>query len=216
MDTRTNVVKLTQNASGAEKDKHEGGCDGPKKCSNCSGSHASSDKACPVWIKEKEIQCVRVEQRIPFPEARRVVEAKSPTVVSAGRSYSAVLSNSSKRSQSVSVSCQTDLTWVSSVVPKSVGPLSISIAVQAASVIPASSVISFEGLTETFRKPITGSAPVKTAAKGSADPSKSAPKGQADPPQTAPKSSADPFKTAPSIKVRSKSGSPRGRSSLQL
>ena len=65
------------------KDEHEGGCDGPKKCSNCSGSHASSDKECPVWIKEKEIQSVRVEQRIPFPEARRAVEAKSPPVVSA-------------------------------------------------------------------------------------------------------------------------------------
>ena len=88
------------------KDKHEGGCDGPKKCSNCSGSHASSDKECPVWIKEKEIQRVGIEQRIPFPEARHVVEAKSLPVVSVGMSYSAVLSN--KRPQSIM--CQTDLT----------------------------------------------------------------------------------------------------------
>ena len=183
--------------------------------SNCSGSHASSDKECHVWTKEKEIQRVRVEQRIPFPEARRVVEAKSPPVVSAGISYSAALSGKRYQSQSVSVSCQTDLSWVFSDVPKSVGTLAISIAVQAASVISASSsVVSFEDLTETFQKTVRGPALVKTAAKGSADPSETASKGQADPPQTAPKGSADPSKTAPS-KVRSKSGSPKRRSSLQ-
>jgi hypothetical protein len=104
---------------------------------------------------------------------------------------------------------------VSSVVPKSVGPLSVSIAVQAVSPIPASSIVSFKGLTETFKKTATGSAPVKTAGKGSADPSKTASKGQADPPKTAPKGSADPFKTAPPTQVTSKSESPKRRSSLQ-
>ena len=81
---------------------------------------------------------------------------------------------------------------MSSVVPKSVGPLAISIAVQAASTIPASSSGSFEGLTETFRKAVTGPAPVKTAAEGSDDPSKTASRCPADPPKTAPKGSADP------------------------
>ena len=82
-------------------------------------------------------------------------------------------------------------------VPKSVGTLAISIAVQAASVIPASSsVVSFEGLTETFRKTVTGPDTVKTAAKGSADPSKTASRGPANPPQTVPKGSADPSKNS--------------------
>ena len=142
-----------------------------------------------------------------------MVEAKSPSVVYAGVSYSAALSGSGKRSQSVM--CQTDLTWVSSDVPKSVGPSVISIAVQAASAIPASSSVSFEGLTETFRKAVTGLAPVKTAAKGSADPSKTTSKGPADPPKIASKGSADPSKPAPS-KVGSKSGSPKRKSSLQV
>ena len=50
------------------KYKHEGRCEGPKLCSNCKCPHASSAKDCPVW--EKEIQRVRVEKRISFPEAR--------------------------------------------------------------------------------------------------------------------------------------------------
>ena len=54
------------------KDKHEGRCEGPKLCSNCNGPHTSSAKDCPVWQKEKEIQCVCIEKRISFPEARRL------------------------------------------------------------------------------------------------------------------------------------------------
>ena len=55
------------------KDKYEGQCEGPKLCSNCNGPHASLAKDCPVWQKEKEIKCVRVEKRISFPEARQLV-----------------------------------------------------------------------------------------------------------------------------------------------
>ena len=95
--------------------------------------------------------------------------------------------------------CWTNLTWVSSDVPKPVGPSGVSIAVQAASAIPKSSSVSSKGLTETSGKTVTGPAPVKTAVKGSADPSKTASKGSADPPKTASKGSADPSKTAPSV-----------------
>ena len=72
--------KVAAKCTGCEKDKHEGRCEGPKLCSNCNGPHASSAKDCPVWQKEKEIQRVRVEKRIFFPEARQLVEAKMPTV----------------------------------------------------------------------------------------------------------------------------------------
>ena len=91
------------------KDKHEGRCEGPKLCSNCNGPHTSSAKDCPVWQKEKEIQRVRVEKRISFPEARQLVEAKMPTVVSGGKSYAAAAST---RRESKSIECQTSLTWV--------------------------------------------------------------------------------------------------------
>ena len=58
--------KSTAKGTQCGKDKHEGGCDGPKICSNCNGSHASSAKDCPIWQKEKEIQRIRVEKRISF------------------------------------------------------------------------------------------------------------------------------------------------------
>ena len=61
--------------------KHEGQCEGPKLCSNCNGPHASSAKDCPVWQKEKEIERARVEKRISFTEARQLVQAKMPTVI---------------------------------------------------------------------------------------------------------------------------------------
>ena len=48
--------KVAAKCPGCGKDKHEGQCEGPKLCSNCSCPHASSAKDCPVWKKEKEIQ----------------------------------------------------------------------------------------------------------------------------------------------------------------
>ena len=101
--------KVAAKCTGCGKDKHEGQCEGPKLCSNCNGPHASSAKDCPVWQKEKEIQRVRVEKRVSFPEARQLVEARMPTVVSGGKTYA--VAASTKR-ESRSVQCQTSLTWV--------------------------------------------------------------------------------------------------------
>ena len=101
--------KVAAKCTGCGKDKHEGQCEGPKLCSNCNGPHASSAKDCPVWQKEKEIQRVRVEKRISFPEARQLVEAKMPTVITGGRTYAAAAST---RGESRSVQFQTSLTWM--------------------------------------------------------------------------------------------------------
>ena len=101
--------KVAAKCTGCRKDKHEGQCEGPKLCSNCNGPHASSAKDCPVWQKEKEIQCVHVKKRISFPEARQLVEAKMPTVISGGKTYAAATTT---RRKSKSVQCQTSLTWV--------------------------------------------------------------------------------------------------------
>ena len=84
--------KVAAKCLGCGKDKHEGRCEGPKLCSNCNGPHASSAKDCPVWQKEKEIQRVRVEKRVSFPEARQLVEARMPTVVSGGKTYAVAAS----------------------------------------------------------------------------------------------------------------------------
>ena len=94
------------------KDKLEEQCDGSQICSNCKGPHAASAKDCPVWKTEKEIQRIRVEKHISFPEARQLVEAKFPSAtLTSSISFADVL----KRNKSVkSVVCQTELTWVSS------------------------------------------------------------------------------------------------------
>ena len=99
--------KVAAKCQWCEKDKHEGRCEGPNLCSNCNGPHASSAQDCPVWQK-KEIQRVRVEKRISFPEARQLVEAKMPTVVSSGKSYATAASTGR---ETKSVECHTSLTW---------------------------------------------------------------------------------------------------------
>ena len=101
--------KVAVKCMGCGKHEHEGQCEGPKLCSNCNGPHASSAKDCQVWQKEKEIQHVRVEKWISFLEARHLVEAKMPAVISGGKTYAAAASTSR---ESKSVQCQTSLTWV--------------------------------------------------------------------------------------------------------
>ena len=71
-----------------------------------------SAKDCPVWQKEKEIPRLRIEKRIPFPEARRLVESSLPSVLPASAAFSH--SNIVSRKRVQSVECQTDLSWVSS------------------------------------------------------------------------------------------------------
>ena len=75
--------RVAAKCPGCGKDKHEGRCEGPKLCSNCNGPHASL---------AKENQRVRVEKRISFPEARQLVEAKMPTVISGGETYATAAS----------------------------------------------------------------------------------------------------------------------------
>ena len=59
--------------------------------SKFTGPHAFSAKDCPIWKKEYEIQRVRLKKRIPFPEARKLVEAMPSSVVpSSSVSYASV------------------------------------------------------------------------------------------------------------------------------
>ena len=200
--------KVAAKCTGCGKDKHEGQCEGPKLCSNCNGPHASSAKDCPVWQKEKEIQRVRVEKCISFPEARQLVEAKMPTVITGGRTYAAA---ASIRRESRSVQCQTSLTWVCSDRPlrttesnihSSGGPGSVSTGTQTSSgksrAVSADARVLGESAkcsSETDR----GSAdPPKTASRGSVNPHKMAPKCSAAPSKSAHKDSAGPLKTATS------------------
>ncbi|KAF8791651.1 hypothetical protein HNY73_005016 [Argiope bruennichi] len=58
------------------------------KCANCSGSHAAFSKSCPKWILEKEIISIKIKKNITFPEARKIVNDRTPKV---GVSYSSAV-----------------------------------------------------------------------------------------------------------------------------
>ena len=197
--------KVAAKCTGCGKDKHEGQCEGPKLCSNCNGPHASLAKDCLVWQKDKEVQRVRVEKHISFPEARQLVEAKVPNVITGGKTYATATST---RRESISVQCQTLLTWVFSECPlrmtesnvcSSGGPGSLSTGTQASSgksgTVSANAWVPCES-TKCSSEMDRGSAnPPKTASRGSANPHKMASKGSAAPFKSAPEGSAGPLKT---------------------
>ena len=59
---------------------------------------------CPKWKQEKQVQQVRVEKQVSFPEASRLVDTRSGAV--AGKSYATTVKVST-----TNASVQTDLTW---------------------------------------------------------------------------------------------------------
>ena len=103
----SDCCKVAQKCVYCGQDKHKYQCARQQMCSDCKDPHASSAKDCPVWQKEKEIQHVRVEKHIPFPEARQLVEALLPSVLPASSALSYLKLVSRKRVQCVE--CQTDL-----------------------------------------------------------------------------------------------------------
>ncbi|XP_023243380.1 uncharacterized protein LOC111641441 [Centruroides sculpturatus] len=47
-------------------------------CVNCKDSHPSYYRKCPAWQREKEIQCVKTVNNLPYSEARRMVTLNAP------------------------------------------------------------------------------------------------------------------------------------------
>ena len=41
---------------------------------NCEGAHPSSSKDCDVWKKEKQIQKVKTERKMSYPDGRKIVQ----------------------------------------------------------------------------------------------------------------------------------------------
>ena len=83
---------------------HDGkNCHKEHKCKNCKGEHMASSKQCPMWIKEKEIQKVKVEKRVTYHEAKKLVNlynVPKPNLPS----YATVLKQSSMKDMSTQVS----------------------------------------------------------------------------------------------------------------
>ena len=93
-----NCSKAKVCAKCAQPDHQDTACTSAMKCVNCNGEHTAYSKNCPRWITEKEIQRVRTERKISFPEARKIVEG-----VNKQPSFASVVAK-----QVVSVGCQTD------------------------------------------------------------------------------------------------------------
>ena len=74
-------------------------CKEEPKCVNCNNNHPSSSKQCSVWLKEKEIQKLKVEKRLSYPDARKLYNTQHPSI-----SYAAVLKHKTTRE----IACQTD------------------------------------------------------------------------------------------------------------
>ena len=74
-------------------------CKEEPKCVNCDESHPSSSKQCNVWLKEKEIQKLKVEKHLSYPDARKLYNTLHPSI-----SYAAALKKKSTRE----IGCQTD------------------------------------------------------------------------------------------------------------
>ena len=78
------------------------------KCSNCQGDHPAFSRSCPIWLKEREVQRVKVSKNLSFPEARRLVDAetqKGPTYAA----KAAMAPEKKKAKATKSVATQTDL-----------------------------------------------------------------------------------------------------------
>ncbi|GFV94230.1 uncharacterized protein TNCV_1136851 [Trichonephila clavipes] len=59
-------------------------CKKKEQCLNCKGEHPAYSRSCPTWITEKEITAIKIKEKISYPEARRVVLARTPV---SGKSY---------------------------------------------------------------------------------------------------------------------------------
>ena len=89
------------------EDDHDGlTCDKPIKCANSNLDHMSSSKECPVYLKEKQIQQIKVEKKISYFDARRQVTVSNDSQPASTMSYACA----AKR-QYTSAETQTTLAW---------------------------------------------------------------------------------------------------------
>ncbi|XP_055641085.1 C-module-binding factor A-like [Toxorhynchites rutilus septentrionalis] len=61
-------------------------CKSPELCVNCKGDHTSSNRTCPIWVRENNITRIRVDEGISHNEARKKYDLQNN-----GITYSSVL-----------------------------------------------------------------------------------------------------------------------------
>ncbi|XP_055956895.1 uncharacterized protein LOC130012873 [Patella vulgata] len=99
-----NVSKGKPICARCGQDGHESEtCQLPYHCANCKGAHFAYSRECPLWKKEKQVQQVKTEKNISYPEARKLVEIATPVPL-----FATSFANIAKP-KTVSVACQTEL-----------------------------------------------------------------------------------------------------------
>ncbi|XP_067660361.1 uncharacterized protein [Haliotis asinina] len=84
-------------------------CTNDLKCANCNEDHMASSKSCPSFEFEAQILRNKHTNNITYQEAKRLVPSPAQTYV---KTYSAAIASSTRVCKTVSVSCQTDISWV--------------------------------------------------------------------------------------------------------
>ena len=72
-------------------------CDKPVKCSNCNLDHMSSSKEYPVYLKEREIQKIKIEKSISYLDARRQVSISNDSSQNSKASYASAAKRNHSR-----------------------------------------------------------------------------------------------------------------------
>ena len=98
-------------------------CECATKCFNCGESHTASDRSCPAFSFERQVNRYKVENRVSFPEARRFCAhtvaqpASNPAPSTNTKSYSQAASTSSPATSTdkpkmCTIATQTMISWV--------------------------------------------------------------------------------------------------------
>jgi len=92
-------------------------CQQREQCVNCVGDHSAASKLCLKWKLEKRVQQIRVDNNVPFKQARELaisVQALSgPTVANVASASSTKVRGpqTRPRARASEAKCQTEFTW---------------------------------------------------------------------------------------------------------
>jgi len=78
--------KMTCARCGSSEHAEAKSCSAVPKCVGCGGEHSAFSRECPIWLREKEVQKVKVRENLPYPEAAKRV----PLPVPLGKSFAAM------------------------------------------------------------------------------------------------------------------------------
>ena len=197
----------------------EDACDaGTFRCANCGDGqspHASYDRSCPTYIKEKEINAIKATRNISFREAREAYNLSHPAVTYAqkAKAHASVSSKTTLEQMSASQLIRLLSSYGLSVVPAGVAPTSAGPVVAAAPEAPsmASATVPAPPFSSTSSTSSGGSGPsaapapaAETATAGDGDDDwtlvqgkRTAGRSSTSPPQPAPPGSSSGAPTLP-------------------